>query len=498
MKATLSEIEPRIVVKTYNYTGIDSYDTDNNYPQRVKDIADNSGMGTSCIGLYKSFLYGKGFQNTDFAKAIINRHKLTPDKLLNICLEDMAYYEGFALHVNYNALFEVSEVNYQPLDQVRFTNKDSKEFGKYAIYRDWGCRNIDDKWVNYIDKYNPDPNIISNQVDKAGGFNSYKGQIFYVSNRLLKYPKASYDAVLEDMQTDSQSKTYKYRNVKTGFLASHMIITNKSEDTGPDENEDRGYSKRRNRESNQFDDTIKSFQGADNAGKIIRIEKETPDQLFDIQKIEQQNGDRQFEFTEGSTRDNIRQAFLIPSILLMQQPGRLGTTTEFIDGTNYYNSVTEPKRLVVEQVFREVFSNFKETINADDNYFIAPKSPMKKNDPTNNTQIMNVLKDVSMSPEQKRDILVVLHEMPQEDADKLTSSLAVKDDPGGVERDPTQLFNGIQTTSMIAVVDAVKTGKLEPDEAKAILRISFRLNEEELNQVIGNGTNNNQRTDSGV
>lgn len=67
---------------------------------------------------------------------------------------------------------------------------------------------------------------------------------------------------------------------------------------------------------------------------------------------------------------------------------------------------------------------------------------------------------------------------------------------GGVERDPTQLFNGIQTTSMIGVVDAFKAGRLSNDEAKAILRISFRLNEDELNQVIGNGTNNNQGTDS--
>lgn len=421
MKATLSHTEKRIVVKKNGFNGIDSYDLDNNYPQRVRDIADNSGMATTCIKLYHSFLYGKGFQNVEFAKAKINRHRLTPDKLLLLNSENYSYNGGFAVHVNYNALYEKSEVNFHPFQTIRFTNQDSKQYGKYAVYKDWGERNIDANKVNYINKYNPDPNIISNEVDAAGGFNYYKGQIYYVSNRLLQYAKAVYDAVLEDMQSDSKTKGFKYRAITNNFHASHILKTTKGE--SPDGDKDiieSGGRRRRDREQNAMVDSLEKFQGNDDAMNIMHVELETPDQLFDLVKVDQQQADGLYQYTESSVRDNIRQSFLIPSILLMQQPGRLGATQEFIDATNYYNLITESERLLFEEVYREVFSNFKDKINKEEDYFIIPKSSIKKNDSQRNQQIMDILKDVSLSPEQKREILVLMHEVPEEDAEKLT------------------------------------------------------------------------------
>jgi hypothetical protein len=498
MKATVAHVQKRIVVKKNSYKGIDSYDIDNNYPDRVRDIVDNSGMGTTCVNLYHSFLVGDGFENTNFAKAKINRHGLTPDRLLWLLMENEAYFSGFAVHFNYNALFEKSEINFHPISTIRFTNKDSKYFGKYAVYKDWGCRTIEDNWVNYIDKYDPRPEIIEKQVEAAGGFNYYKGQILYVSNRDLLYPKAIYDAVLEDMQTDSKTKTFKYRNVSNNFHASQIIVTSKTENpdnAGEKSNEGRG---RRDREVNSTVQAIQDFVGEETAGSVMLLEKESPDQEFDIKKVDIQNVDQLYEWSENSTRDNIRQSFLIPPPLLMNQAAKIGNTQELIDSNAVFNDTTKKKRTFVEEVFREIFTNFKDNVNPEDNYYIMPTPPIKKDNSESNKQVLEIIKDATLSPEQKKDILVLLHEMPEEDAEKLTRVLEDKSKEGGVERDPTQLFNGIQTTSMIGVVDAYKANRLTADEAKAILRISFRLNDEELNQVIGNATTNNSTTDSGL
>lgn len=421
MKATVSKIDKRITVVANKVPGIDSYDIDNNYPVRVRDIADNSGMGSSCLDIYKSFLYGNGFEEVEFAKAPINRRGLTPDQLLNLNIDDFAYTGGFAIHVNYNALYEKSEINYHPVSTIRFTNKDSKHFGKYAVYKDWGIRNIDEKFISFIDTYDPRPEVVSKQVEAAGGFNYYKGQILYVSNRYLQYPKAIYDAVLEDMQTDSKSKTYKYRNVTNNFLASHMLVTTKTEGNDPEgEQANNGVPRRRARETNALVDTLTDFQGGENAGQIMHVEKETPDQLFELVKIDQQNGDRTFEFTEGSVQDNIRKRFIMPSILLQQQAQGIGETNEFINAHNYYNRITKNPRLMLEEAYRKVFENFKDPINTESNYYIIPLESMKKNDAQKNKDIMEVLKDQTLSPEQKEAILIKLYEVPEEDAKELT------------------------------------------------------------------------------
>lgn len=478
MKSTLSRTEPRITVRKID--GIDGYDIDNNYPKRVRDIVDNSGMGSTCLEMYIDHINGQGFENTDFAKAPINRDGLTPDELLGLICNDIGYIGGFCVHVNYNANFQFSEINYQCVDYLRFVNdRDKAHYGMYASYQDWCQRSIDKNKIIFIDKFNPDPNIIMKQVENVGGWNNYKGQILYFSNRLYQYPKAVYDAVLEDMQTDSKTKTFKQRNVTNSFLASHILFTDKFESTESDG--------RRNSEVDNFINNLRDFQGSEEAMKIMHVEKDTPDQTFELQKVEQQNGDTLFQQTENSVQNAIRKRFKIPSILLQEQASRLGATQEFIDATRYYNKITKKERLIIENVFRKLFSNFHEQINADDNYYILPQDPLERDDVERKNQIVQIVKDPTLTDFQKIEILVSLYGVPNEDAVKYINS--GQENGGadkGSERDPNQLFNGIQTTSMITVVDAFKAGRLTSDEAKAILRISFRLNEEELNQVIGN------------
>lgn len=470
VKATLTKVEKRITVKERKQEGILSYDVDNNYPARVRDIVSSSGMGKSCVHLYRKFIFGKGFGDIGFAKAKINRHGLTPDKLLLKLSNDLAYFGGFAIHVNFNALGEVSEVNYQPFSHVRRTSKDSEYPNMFAVYKNWGERNIKKADIIYINKWNPNPEVVLQEIEACGGIESYKGQVFYFSTEGDEYPVAMYDAVLEDMQTDSQSKTYKFRNVTTNFMASHMLIVDKMESA---DGEDGG-----SREKSELIQSLEEYQGADDAQKIIVVEKESVDQTFTLEKVEQQNGDRLFEWTETSTRDNIRQAFLIPAVLLMSTPGKLGTADEIIDATKFYNTVTDDERLKLEESFSNIFAVYEDqSLNKEEYFYIQPREPITKEDTQRKQQVMNIVTNTSLSPKQKMEFLVKMYNMTEDEAKKLifaedvitsTQTLAEKLQVGG-------------TQSMIAILS---NASLTSEQKKGTLKVLFGLSEDQITLII--------------
>ena len=77
-------------------------------------------------------------------------------------------------------MFRLKMPDFQALDE-------EGNFTKIALHPDWGRRNLlSRRWrredIDFIDLYNPDPEVIEQQVTAAGGWENYKGQIFYYSN----------------------------------------------------------------------------------------------------------------------------------------------------------------------------------------------------------------------------------------------------------------------------------------------------------------------------
>ena len=235
MKATITDIEKRIVTPVNKTEGILNYDIDNSYPQRINTIINSSGTGTLCTSLFGKFLYGGGFVQEALAKTIVSpSKKMTANKLLFKTGKAVSKFNGFAIHVNYNALYKKSSLNYVPFQDVRFTTSENEDYpDMIAVYDDWDktkSSKIKKEEIDYINFYNPDPEVIQSEVDAAGGWENYKGQIYYWSVDGMEYPLAPSDSVLEDVQTDSHAKVFKFRNITTNFMASHILETGEFED----------------------------------------------------------------------------------------------------------------------------------------------------------------------------------------------------------------------------------------------------------------------------
>lgn len=472
MKVQTTNIRKRIEVSPRKSEGILNFDIDNAYPQRCDDIVNASPTGKACVGLFAKFVEGGGFKDSTFYKSVCNDHGLTVDKLLRKNAKDYTGHNGIAIHFNYNALYEKTEVNYIPFDHVRLVSEDNEEHaGQYAVYHDWAMEEksrIDREKLFFIDKYNPDPKVIAEQVMRAGGWDKYKGQILWWSAAGDKYPLPVFDSVLEDMQTESELKLFKNRNVTTNFLASHILITDKIEDSGDEgvipikegaEEEKRPRRTDVDVKEREFMKYLQEYQGADNTGKILWIQKETPEQTIDLKKMDIQDVDKLYQYTETSTRDNIVRSFLQPPILVaILVSGKLGTSKEINDATEFYNKVTDPDRRIMEEIYKQAFSGFHIELNPSGDYSIIPISTLK----SVNDIPVEMLKDLTLN---ERRSLIGFQELENQNSEskKLIETLAV----------------GSITATIAILTDPVLT-----TEQKKGTLITFGFSEEDANRML--------------
>lgn len=259
--------------------GIQSYGEDNLYPQILNNIISASSTGSECVERYADFIEGNGFRDVSFSEYTVNRRGDTADDIHTLVCKDVAKYDGFALHVNYNIFGEIVEIQHIPFENCRLKEEDENGYvGKIAIHPDWTGRKIrdgktikiDKKHTDYIDVFNPRKNVVYEQIRSAGGIENYKGQVLWVSGAgNLVYPISRADRVATEMSTDEGLANVKYRNVRCNFMPSGMIVTKKGSSVNFDEegkpipdyeNEDTGFS-----------DTIKQLQGDTNAGKLLEV-----------------------------------------------------------------------------------------------------------------------------------------------------------------------------------------------------------------------------------
>jgi hypothetical protein len=355
-------IPPRIVSKGSTPEGVLPYDTDNAYPQRMMVFIDSSGQATRCVKLLERFYIGGGFREKTFWKAKLNNRGLTGDRLLRKIAHDKALFSKPAIHVNWNANFKISSINVIPFEHCRLSKQDDLSYsGKVLVYDDWArwkSSRIEKKFIDSIDVFNPNPDVIQDQVDAAGGWDKYKGQILYPD----EYVKSPFDSVIEDIDSDAQCKVFKNKNIRNNFTATHIGKYKGRFETEP--------------ERRDFANNLKAHQGADNASNIILIELDGQEDSFELVPLTMVVNEKGYQYTEESVRDNIRRVILAPQVLVGDfTAGKLGTSQEIQDAVNYFNAATNDDRRDIEETMTEIFQYWHDdSVNPTNDYSIIPIS----------------------------------------------------------------------------------------------------------------------------
>jgi hypothetical protein len=178
----------------------------------------------------------------------------------------------------------------------------------------------------------------------------------------LIYPCPVYDPVLSDISTEDAVASVKNRNSKNNFLPAGMLIVKKK----------KGVDTENNRENEEFNTNFKTFQGAEKACKIIRVDVEFDEEKPEFIPFDTKNYDKEFDYSEKSVQENIGAVFMQPKVLRCRETaGKLGGSTEIKDAYDLYNAITEFERIWIEECFAIAFDGFQ-GMTADNDYSILP------------------------------------------------------------------------------------------------------------------------------
>lgn len=353
--------QKRVDVNFQQRFKMQSYGADNLYPQNIMAITGASGTAQLCINRYEKFIEGYGFNNEYFSEMAVNREGVTMDDLLHQVAGDIAHFGGFALHVNYNVLGQISEVNFMPFEQCRLEETDDAgNVAHVLVHCDWmgdktkngQKQTVSEKFISRFDIFNPAPDIVIKQIDACGGIENYKGQILWLSlDGKNQYPVPLYDAVITEISTDEGLGNIKYRNVRNNFLVACMLIAKK----GAPRINDNGEEEERQMID---DEDLKGFQGDTKGSKILYVELENDEDEPKVVPFPTRNFDKEFATTDESVIERIYSQFhqeLFYSIRI----GKLGFSGQVMqDAYEYYAGEVTTEQRFIERAFTKVFGNW--------------------------------------------------------------------------------------------------------------------------------------------
>lgn len=381
----------RVDVRYLQTLGIQTYGEDNLYPQTFRNILAASSTGAECLDRFADFIEGNGFRDVPFSESVVNRKGDTADDIHALVCRDVAYYNGLALHVNYNIYGDIVELHHVPFENCRLAESDDNGYvGKIAIHPDWSGQKtrggkvikVAKENIDYIDVFNPDKRVVAAQIEAAGGIEYYKGQVLWVSlSGKDIYPTGKGDRVVTEMSTDEGLANVKYRNVRNNFLPAAMIFTKKGTNITFDQDGNEIDSRD---DDDSFSDSLLQLQGDTNSGKLMEVTLETDEDKPEVVTLNSQNYDKEFTVTDISVTERIYSAF-------GQEPwyciriGKVGFSGDILeDAFEYYNSIVSKQQRLIERTFARVFRHFYEAVNASNDFSVEPLKYVRNAGVSNN------------------------------------------------------------------------------------------------------------------
>lgn len=447
---TIRMREPERIYPSINWgEKIIRYDTDNAYPQRTLRILEASPTGVACRDTMVDFVYGGGFQEQDFRKAIINRKGQSIAEIHRELTVDFANHAYFAVHLNYNLAGQVQEISRVEPQYIRLGLPDSTGFSPLvAVYDDWYKDNKQrieqHRRIDYINVFNPSPEALQKQIDLAGGIYGYFGQILVFWGSAQGYPKTWYDSVLNDLKVDYKIGRKNKNDLDTDYTAGTILMFgDKLEET-----------ERRIKQAE-----LREVQGTD--GQRILLLDGVGEGGLKLITLQNNFSDTQYLNTEETTRRRIMRAFSqLPILHGEDRANALSSDGKAIENAyKFYNKKTARLREVVSNFFSKIVPFFKDPINPGGNFDILP---LQYESGEIEKEFLPVL-----SVNERRG-LISFPPLEEEEAKAEGPTLAEKLGVGGLG-------------SLLEVIQA--TG-IEKGQKEKILVAVFGLSEEEARQIV--------------
>lgn len=389
---TVKKTQKRVDTSYVSRYKMQAYGIDNLYPQNMRMITNASGTAELCLSRYAKFIEGYGYLSQALADMPASSDGAKMDDILHYVAQDIARYGGFALHVNYNVLCQITEVNFVPFENCRLEEADDAgNVAHILVHPDWSGKltraghtvYVNERNIVRFNVFNPEADVVSREIMAAGGIDRYKGQIMWCSMAgKYVYPTPVYDAALSEISTDEGLGNIKYRNARNNFLVPCMIVAKKGlpsiagdKEEHPIQQDSRVIS----------DDDLRDFQGDTNTGKIMYIELENDEDEPKILPFPTKSFDKDFSVTDASVIERIYAQFH-QELFYAIRIGKLGFSGQVMkDAYEYYCGEVTNEQRFIERAFAQVMANWYDEAYRGADITLQPLKYISADVNTNNT-----------------------------------------------------------------------------------------------------------------
>lgn len=310
---------------------------DNLYPNFLIDLADKSAIHGSILETKGNYIFGDGVIDKKSTEYIgdditVNADGLSLSDLMRSIINDMVYFNSFAIKVEFNVLGEPMYYTPIPVHHVRMNKSKTKVF----VNSDW-FKNPR-TYLSY-DKYNPKVQYEDTNA-KVFYYSSYRVSVNNV------YPKPDYHNGIESSVIDSLITEFFKNNIANGFSLTkimHVIGTMPDAET-------------KKRTTNQFREV---FTGVSGDGFIMDYATDK-DRLTSVDTIPADDyASKLIEVIKKAERNILASHNASSSILFgIEKEGSLGNASELENAYQLYkNNYVKEKRLEIVGAINRLFVN---------------------------------------------------------------------------------------------------------------------------------------------
>lgn len=382
MKLALKDISKRASIKIdksitvkdlkgVNVRGYMKFGSNNDYPQIMERLINNSMTAKSVSKIYSKFLAGNGFNEAVNNVVIGTDSKgkpITVIKLLRQCCTYISKHYGCFIHVNITLDGKVKNVRPIPFKNCRFASGDDNGYHAFVgVYENWEKdsdkvdtkgRVFDKTKIRWYNIFNLNPEVYTKQIASAGDVNNFKGQVyFHFLDDDFLYPLSPFDPVALDCDTEYQVEVYMNNQTRNGMTKKTVMRM-----VEPQNKED----------EEALQEEVKAWQGTDGNNTLVLYDEVDPTTgelktsgAFKVDQIDSNIDDEMFSEWGKKLTNNIRKAVnALPAILIDYEESKLGTTSgeAIIQATKFYNAMTLDDRKSISEMFRELLSKFDDPI----------------------------------------------------------------------------------------------------------------------------------------
>lgn len=434
--------QPKFAEKKGIDGGYIKYGENNDYPEYIVDLYNKSSKHSAIIKSKVHYITGNGWSGQPDAQAFIdkaNRVESLDDLTRKVSL-DIEIFGGAYLEVIWDLAGNLAELWHCDYTKIR-TNKDNTQFW---YKEDWKDNKIK-------------PEVVA-------GFNPKQPvgkQILYVKEyrpNIGIYGLPSYFAALNYIESDIEVSKHILGNAQTGFSASKLITLPNGE---PNDEEKRNVDQR----------LRKTYSGADGKKYMIAFvndisRKPVVDDLgtSDLTKED-------FGKIDELIQTNIFSGHQVttPSIMGIAEAGKLGSRTEMRDGYEIFkNTYVNAKQMHLESIFN-MLAKYR---GVESEIKIIPTEPIGL-EFTEQTI-------VSVAPKEwilEKIGIDMTKYAPAADAAAPVQELSVNEHIKGLK--------GREWQNMQRIIREFTKGKINREQASAMLKTGYALNDEEVNLWLG-------------